>query len=91
MIRLCTSSALFATALSLAACGNESGSNRDQPNASSPAGTNQQAVENSLGTPESPDMMPGVGAPGAGGAGTQPGSSETLANGSSESEASNAQ
>lgn len=72
MIRLPESSLVLLAAFSLSACGNESGANADQPNASSPAGTNQQAVVNSLGTPHSPEMMPGTGAPGTGGNGTQP-------------------
>ncbi|MGK2912445.1 MAG: hypothetical protein ACSLE1_22020 [Sphingobium sp.] len=72
MIRLPESSLVLLAALSLSACGNESGATQDQPNASSPAGTNQQAVVNSLGTPDSPDMMPSTGAPGSGGDGTQP-------------------
>lgn len=72
MIRLPGSSIVLLAALSLSACGDESGANQDQPNASSPAGTNQQAVVNSLGTPDSPEMMPSTGAPGTGGNGTQP-------------------
>jgi hypothetical protein len=55
---------------SLAGCGNESGS----PPAA-PAGTNQQEAISQSGRPDSPDMMPGIGAPGTGGAGTQPGTS----------------
>lgn len=56
-------------------CGNESGS----PPAA-PAGTNQQDAVNSAGQPDSPAMMPGVGAPGSAGAGTQPGTSNTIDN-----------
>lgn len=75
MIRFTACAGALLAASLIGGCGNESGS----PPAA-PAGTNQQQAVNSAGQPDSPDMMPGVGAPGSAGAGTQPGTSNAIDN-----------
>jgi len=65
---LCSTFMLLACAILPGAC---SPAARNE-NGRVPGGTNQQEAINAAGNSGGPDMMPGIGAPGTGGKGTQP-------------------
>src|SRR3546814_15166107 len=60
--------ALFLAILLLGGCGDRATPNESEGAVT--AGTNQQDVLNEMGGMGSPDVMPGIGAPGTGGNGT---------------------
>src|SRR3546814_8738929 len=60
--------ALFLAILLLGGCGDRATPNESEGAVT--AGTNQQDVLNEMGGMGSPDVMPGIGAPGTGGKGT---------------------
>ena len=66
--RLCPTATLLASAVLLNAC---SPAARNE-NGRVPGGTNQQDAINAAGNSGGADTMPGIGAPGSGGNGTQP-------------------
>ena len=63
---------MLASAFFLSACDKGGSVTNDTRDGAVPGGTNQQSIVNEVGGGASPEAMPGVGAPGAGGAGTQP-------------------